>query len=292
MDNIDNVKDLGTIEPDNFKTKVDKVFNTQQRKPKTIRRKLSYRENKYIAFCEMFYWKYDGAFPTNEQAAVALGYHVSEVATFLLNKKVLEALDRRGLKYDKNIVNNSLTPIQIAAAHVVLNPLDRRSINDKLDALGVNPQQYQGWLKNHQFNDYVNSIADTVFGNIKPQAITGLAQLVDDKEFSAIRFYLETIGFGKKEETKDIQQLIRIMIEIVTSEVKDPAVLARIGSRLMQAIPGASSAYSSTIIEDEEYTDSNFNLNPNSNYNTNSNSNYNRGNAITAAYERSDNNGS
>lgn len=221
---------------------------------KPLRRKLGVKEKNYIAYCEKFYFLNNSGFPSNEQAALALNYSTTEVAYFLKNLKVQEALDIRGLPYHSAGAQGELTPLQVAAAITVVNFADERPVDRKLDELGVTPSQYYAWLDNPQFRDFVNHRADSTLRNVRHEALTEFAKLVRKGDLGAIKYYFELTGQDRNHEVQNLQSLLGFLIEIIQKHVRDPATLAALSKDILNAVPG--------IARDVEVNTQNFNSEP------------------------------
>lgn len=213
---------------------------------KPVDRKISHRERKYIAYCEEYYFVNNYGFPTNEQAAVALGYSPAEVAVFLQNIQTQKALDRRGLPWRTALTdsiqgNNKLTPIQMAVAITVSNFADDRHINEKLSELGVLPAQYYVWLNDPNFQSFVNKLADRNLEIVRPEAVASFNKLIRDGDFAAIKYYFEVTGQFSTPEIHNIQILVQKLVESVQRHVKDPEILAAISRDILGAAPVAGS---------------------------------------------------
>lgn len=215
--------------------------DTNDGKVKPLKRKLSLKEKNYIAFCETFYFMNKAGFPTPEQAAVVLRYSVPEIQTFLQNKTVQDALERRGLPWKFNgAKSGNLSPTQVAAAMLMTNWADSRLPAQRLNDLGILPETYRAWLEDPVFNSYVNSLADRTLQNIRPEAITEFARLVRGGDLNAIKYYFEVTGEFQGAQTQNLQGMLQLVIDTIVEFVKDPVVLAQISQRLLNAVPGVS----------------------------------------------------
>lgn len=121
-----------------------------------------------------------------------------------------------------------LSPIQTAAAEVMLNPYDKRSQTAKLKALGIKPTTYHGWTSNKLFSDYLRQRSEDLFGNAMPMAQDALVRKMMAGETSAIKLYMEIQGRYSKtgqQSSQDFRLLVLRLIEILQKHIKDPALL-------------------------------------------------------------------
>lgn len=208
---------------------------------KVVSRKLSQREKTYLAYCEKFYFLNNYGFPSNEQAAAALNYTISEVAVFLQNEKLQSALDRRGLPWrTAGGFQSELSPTQLAVAITMSNFADERSADQKLSELGVNPQQYYTWLNDPLFQDAVQKMADRNLEIIRPEAVAEFTKLVRKGDFQAIKYYFEVTGQFTSPDVTSVQAMIQKLVESVQRHVKDPDTLAAISKDILGAAPVAA----------------------------------------------------
>lgn len=193
---------------------------------------LTDKERKLINLYELL-WYTRRKVPTIEQAAKYLGFAQTEVNYFLTRRPVIKALENRGIPWAEHS-QNELTATQVATAITVMNFADTRSIEDKLDQLGVNPNQYYAWMNDPQFKNLVNNLAESNLNNIRPTAIAEFTKLVNQGDWSAIKYYLETTG-TMRSDTPHSEHLIRLIVEIIQKHVKDPETIAAIAQDIKLA---------------------------------------------------------
>lgn len=217
----------------------------------TVNRKLRQKEKNYIRYCELYYFARNSKFPSAEEAAKALGYSVAEINYFLKNAKVRKALEDRGLPWQQSGWEaDNLTPVQIAAAILVSNFADVRTIEEKLDTLGVSPTQYYAWLNDDRFKAFVNRLADRNLENIRPEAVAAFTRRLREGYFPALKFYFEATGQFKQPDVANLEAFVHRVIEAIQRHVKDPQILAAIASDIM----GASPVAVNNVIQQREIT--------------------------------------
>lgn len=158
----------------------------------------------------------------------------TSVSYYLNRKPVQKALKDRGIPYQNNM-RDELTPTQVAAAVTVMNMVDDRPIADKLDQLGINPSQYYAWLQDPQFKSMVDNLADKNLANIRPAAIAEFTKKINQGDWNAIKYWMETTGELTKDETPQSEILIRMIIEVIQEHVKDPEVIMKIAMGIKAA---------------------------------------------------------
>lgn len=127
-----------------------------------------------------------------------------------------------------------LTDKQMALASVLLNPLDKRSQTQKLQALGIQPVTFHGWMKSKKFTEYMAQQSEILFGDILPLARDALLRKVMKGEVNAIRLYMEMRGEYNKnnEATQDFRLLVNRLVETIQRHVKDPQALQAIAEEI------------------------------------------------------------
>lgn len=153
---------------------------------------------------------------------------------YLTRKPVIKALDDRGIPWRQHS-QDELTATQVAAAITVMNMVDDRPIADKLDQLGITTVQYQAWLNDPQFKNLVNNLADQNLTNIRPAAITEFTKKINQGDWNAIKYWLETTGELKGNDAPQSEVLLPRLIEILQKHIKDPEILMAIAQDMKLA---------------------------------------------------------
>jgi glutathione peroxidase-family protein len=190
-------------------------------------------EKDLVSYYEL-QWFMGQNIPTIEEVAthlkitqVALNYH-------LQRKPVIKALEIRGIPF-KQHTQSELTATQVATAITMANFADSRTNDQKLDQLGINAAQYYAWQNDPQFQNLVSSLADQNLNNIKPTAINELTKKINAGDWNAIKYYLDVTGDVNKDAAPQSETLMRMIIEVLQDEIKDPEVIMRIAQRLKAA---------------------------------------------------------
>ncbi len=201
-----------------------------------IKNALTAKEHKLIDYYELK-WHLGSAVPTVTEVAEYLKTTVTEVNYFLTRPKVKQALDKRGVPWRKNSREN-LSPEQIAAAMTVMNFIDTRSIEAKLDQLGIEPATYYAWQKDPQFKNLLAELSDINLGNIRPTAIAEFGKKVTEGDWRAIRYYMDASGELTNNDMPASEVMLRMLIEIIQKHVKDPQIISAIARDIELAAAG------------------------------------------------------
>ena len=187
-------------------------------------------------------------------------YHYSEndVMRLYSEDKVIAALQERGIEMTPKqvapvglAINEKpkplpkLTPLQLIVANRMLDLADTRSEKKKLSDLGVTTLKYQSWLRDPDFSGYLRERVENMIGDVQHEAMVSLMDNVRAGRTDAIKYYHELIGRFVPQGNStggttayDMQQIIVRIIEIISDEVDDPQIAARIGDRLKALVVG------------------------------------------------------
>jgi hypothetical protein len=202
-----------------------------------------------------YHWHLEGAVGITEDFFIEhYGYTSTEFTQLVNTPVVLSKLTSRGipphlLKKDvfteKQAQRVKLLPLQLKAANVLMDLTDTRPTKKKLQDIGVKTAQYQAWLKDPAFQDYLKQRAEGLLGDIQHEAALALADKVMAGDMKAIEYYNEMTGrfvrqsaSGNGTSTHDVQQLIIRVIEIIVDEVPDAETANRIAGRMRGLVMG------------------------------------------------------
>lgn len=182
------------------------------------------------------------------------GYDREEFEKLVTAPVVLGKLQERGIPphlvnpdalTEKAAKRVKLTPLQLKAANVMMDLVDSRSTKKKLQDIGVTSAQYNGWLKDSNFQDYLKQLSENLLGDISHEAALALADRVMAGDLKAIEYYNEMRGYYVRASASnsggtavDWQQMIVRIIEIIVDEVSNPAEAQRIAGKLKGLVMG------------------------------------------------------
>lgn len=198
-----------------------------------IKNSLSRAERDVISFYEL-QWIMKSRVPTIEEVASYCKLKHTEINYMLTRKMVQKALDQRGVPW-KQHTQEELTPTQVAVAITMSNFADTRTNEAKLDQMGVTSAQYYAWLNDPAFKNMVQTLADQNLQNIRPTAIGEFTKLINQGDWNAVKFYLQTTGELQGNEAPQSEVLIKMLIEIIQKHVKDPEIIIAIANDIKLA---------------------------------------------------------
>lgn len=193
---------------------------------------LTDKELAMLSFIEQIYWE-TGRVPT--QAMVVSGLDpISSVAT---QKRVAaaygkprfqSALQKRGLEFKND--SKLLTPEQLLLVNMLLNVEDKKSLRQKLEMLGVKMAQYQAWLRDPAFHQYLTMRTEQLFENTDHDAYRSLIRAVMGGDVTAMKLFFEMRGIynPRLDININVESIVYRLVEIVGKHIKDPNILTAI----------------------------------------------------------------
>ena len=190
---------------------------------------------KIMPWVEMF-WHNKQRYPTDGELAKRFGWTAEQIEILHCSKFYEDCLKARGITRS----SESLDARQVAAISMITNFSDTRSTDVKLAAIGVSPEELNGWYSNPFFKNELAARADATLENIYPEAQAQLARQIKKGSFPALKFYYEITGRAQSPETVNIKLAMIRMLEAVQKHVKDPEVIAAISREMTGAVAPAS----------------------------------------------------
>lgn len=152
--------------------------------------------------------------------------------------------------------DTALTPHQLLCANVMLDLTDGRSEKKRLQDLGLSTQQYQQWLSEPKFNEYMLARAESLIGNSQFEAHLALVDKVKSGDLGAIKYFNEftgrfvsqgsgfgtTVNVGVSGTKDDFRALLVNILEIIQDEVEDTNAKLRIAERFKSLMTNQSVA--------------------------------------------------
>lgn len=205
---------------------------------------MSEEKTDFVTIVAQHHAKY-GTLMTLEVADERYGIPPKTFKKFMKDERVLKTLEqfdidikRYNLDGSEAWRSHSLTPVQMVTANAMLNLIDTRSEKKKLSDCGVTPAQWQAWLRDPVFSDYLKQNSELLLQNSQHEASLALMDRVRAGDPQALKLYLEYTGRfvsksdGAGNSNQDIQSLITSIIEIIIDEVEDSQTAVRIAERL------------------------------------------------------------
>lgn len=201
------------------------------------RARLSPEQVQLVAFKEQRFWE-SGSSPSDEIVALALSFPLEKVRK-LQDETVRRILLDRGIESGFD-VEKVFLPIQIAAVNMMCNAYDKRSMRQKADELGIKIQTWNAWMRQPSFRKYVSVRTEELLKGLDVVADVSLAQLVEERDLSAIKFYKELQGIYNPRIQVDfnLDSVLARVVDIITRHVKDPIALNAIADEIQVVLTG------------------------------------------------------
>jgi len=189
-------------------------------------------------------------FPSKRDVQAYYSMPASMYDEFLESEAVIQALvERKLMKRPENVGNTfdpalswrhrALKPEQLIAVNTLLDLVDTRSQKKKLQDLGISTREYNRWLQDPEFLNYLHERAEGLIKDGQHEAHMALMDKVRAGDMKAISYYNELTGrhiqAANKQNAQDsinFRQVLVSILEIINDEVDDPQVAMRISERL------------------------------------------------------------
>ncbi|MGI8407908.1 MAG: hypothetical protein ACR2L3_05300 [Actinomycetota bacterium] len=198
-----------------------------------------------LIFVEQVYYE-EGAVPTDEAISDAIGVRVETANSWWKNQDFRNAVQARGIPFAGQEKTRALTYEQLLFANMMMNPYDKRSIREKikdpsLEAYNLSPQQVNAWMRSKTFKDHLAKRARGLFEGAEASAYRNFVQAIESGDQKAITMYFEMTGIYNPRLQVDvnISSILVKVIEIVSTHVRDPAILASIAEDMDRLEIGA-----------------------------------------------------
>lgn len=189
---------------------------------------------KILPWVEVF-WHTHKRYPGDAELIQQFGFNSLDLQRLHASKYYLNCLHSRGISHKPKY----FTEKQVAAISLITNIYDPRPNNAKLAAIGVTPEEYNGWMSNPDFKQELTNRAEEILDNVFPDAQAALAKQVRSGNIQALKFYYEITGRAASPETVNLKLTVVRLIEAVQKHVKDPELLAAIASEIQGVAPVA-----------------------------------------------------
>lgn len=214
---------------------------------------LSEDELQFVTFVHQYH-AITGELLSAEKAKDEFGFPKTKYMEWMSDADVRHALGERGIDVKKYQADpgtwesKSLTPVQLLTANSLLDLTDTRSDKKKLQDLGVSTGQYQSWLRDPVFGDYLRTRAELLLKDSQHEAHLALLDKVRQGDMKAIAYLNEINGRYVQQNGSaqsaviNLQQMIIKIVEIIQEEVEDGPTAVRIAERMEALTMGATLA--------------------------------------------------
>lgn len=214
-----------------------------QVQPEEIKKaELSEDDITILSFIEQYFWENKGKIPTVEYIAETLRYDLPLVQKAWSRPRLRDALIARGIVVSRR-ADGVLTPQQLLLVTILLNVEDKRSLRQKLKDVGVSVVQYNSWLRDPAFHNYIRLRSEEMFKNTDAEAYRALSDAATSGDVAALKLFFEMRGIysPKLNVNINVESVVYKVVEIVAKHVKDPEALEAIAKEVeaLELRPGA-----------------------------------------------------
>lgn len=173
-------------------------------------------------------WLSVGALRVN-QIVETSGLSESLVKRILETEEFKTAIAARGV-----VSGNVLTPEQDLVIQVLSDPSIKGGLKTRLTAAGINFAKYRAWMKQPAFRARLENLQQGVLKELEGDMLVSLGEAAVNGDLNALKYSFEVTGkYNPAQQAAiDVRAVISQVLEIIQDEIKDPAVLARIGTRM------------------------------------------------------------
>jgi hypothetical protein len=205
--------------------------STKEKEEETEKERPSLNEQdiEILFYMEQFYWK-NGRLPSVEVVSQTLKIEPPEIRKTWLKDGFQESLVRMGVLSHVDKKDGVLTPKQAMLVNMLMNVEDKQSVRQKLAALDITSTQYNAWLRDPVFQEYLKLRTEQLFQFSDHEAYKSLLQAVTNQDVSAIKLFFEMRGIYNPRVQIDIniETVIYRVVEIVAKHIKDPIAIEAI----------------------------------------------------------------
>lgn len=221
----------------NFEDNSDKVVVVPTGPPSRVSAR-SY--DRVTAAAEMHFLKL-GRLPSVHELRVKTTLSERTIVKVLSSPEFKERMLKRGIPWTNNLrVQDQLTPEQAAVISVLTDPTLKMDLRAKLKRAGITYSVYRNWLRNPNFSNVIRGIAENNLDAHLPDFHTKVIERGLSGDLNAIKFAYELTGRHDpaKQQMVDFTRMVGLLLEVITRNVTDPAVLRKINDEMDQVLSG------------------------------------------------------
>lgn len=201
--------------------------------PATTGTKLTSYELQILSWVEQVWYK-SGTLPTLEAICEEFQISRRKLAGHMRKNQWKSSWEARGLPNQKKHLDQAvaLSPKQLMVANVILNEHDRTALKRKLEMVGLSTSQFQAWMADPTFFNYLKAETDRRFKNTDIFAHQSLSRLVMDGDLNAIKYYFDiTNRHTTQADQMNFSSILARLMEVLARYVT-PGVLSQIADDL------------------------------------------------------------
>lgn len=190
-------------------------------------------EVRILSLIDQRFWE-TGGIATDDKVSDDLRLPLKTVQNAWKKPEFRQGLVARGVDLQPEASRGILTPTQVLLANLLCNALDKSSVREKCELADVSTQQYNAWMRQPAFSNYLRKRSEQAFASTDAAAYNNLSNLVEEGDLNGIKLFFEMRGIynPKLQVEVNVEQVVVHLIEIVAKHVTDPLVLAAIADEI------------------------------------------------------------
>lgn len=174
--------------------------------------------------------------PTIEQIQKYCSCQVASISKVLVTSEFRSVMRLRGYPME----TTTLSPEQVFAVSIITNPTNRKPLAAKLKMCGIPYSTYRAWLKQPHFMEYISKISEDMLGEHVADVHTRVVEKATGGDIQAIKLYYELTGRHdpQRQQMVDINNIIGLLLEVITRYVPDSVALSKITSDIDTILSG------------------------------------------------------
>lgn len=137
------------------------------------------------------------------------------------------------------MLRSHLRPEQAQVLALVLEPT-KESFQAKLRRAGINAATWMAWLNEPMFSEAVRVSSENMLGASQAAVHASVVSGASAGNVQAQRLYYELTGRHDpaKQQMQDLNNVVRLLLEVITRHITDPIVLGRINNDMDRVMNG------------------------------------------------------
>lgn len=191
---------------------------------------------KVLSWIEQYWYKKDSFPPVGRLKEVWPDF---DLKAALRNEVFLKSLYNRGISPPQP-EDTGLDEAQMAAILAISDFRDRRSFQAKLNNMGVSLTQWNGWMREPKFRNFLQELCGTNFNDALDVVQRGILSAVEKGNVEASKFYLEITGryTPQTQELGNVKLVLSKILEVIRIHVKDDDTLRKIATDFEVVLQG------------------------------------------------------
>ena len=164
------------------------------------------------------------------------GVQERTISKVIATREFKDTMQARGFQWQQA----KLSPEQEFAVGIITDPTRKGDMNSKLRAAGVSYSQYRAWMKQPHFKDFISKVGEDMLGEHIQDVHTSVMNRATNGDINAAKLVYELTGRydPARQQMVDLQNVIGLILEVITRYVRDPATLDAIATDVAIVMEG------------------------------------------------------